>query len=153
MVHCCTVPGYTNRSNKLECKGIKFYTLLKAKNFFFLTWLSLVGCRFSEISLHSRVCSQHFAGGIKKKNSVPQIFPWQKRSATTSKSVSTFTHALSPSNIVYHDHSYFAQPSHLPSTYVSNNAYWIFYSLVFIYTWCKHKNKYITLLYRGYCRW
>ena len=69
------VPGCKNRSNKVQCKGIKFYTLPKTKEIL-QTWLSLIGRRLTEISLHSRICSQHFLDGI-RKDSVPQIFPWQ----------------------------------------------------------------------------
>jgi hypothetical protein len=114
MVHNCIVPGCANRSNKLECKRIKFYTVPKAKKLL-QTWLSLIGRRLSEISLHSRICSQHFIDGI--KDSVPQVFPWQKRSATTS--APTHAHILSPTDIVYHDHTYFAQPPDLPSTHLT----------------------------------
>ena len=119
MVHSCIVPGCANRSNKLECKGIKFYTLPKAKKLL-QTWLSLIGRRLSEISLQSRICSQHFIDGIKNKDPVPQVFSWQKRSATTSTSMSKPTHAhvriLSPTDIVYHDHTCFAQLPDLPPT-------------------------------------
>jgi hypothetical protein len=48
---------------------------------------------------------------------VPQVFPWQQRSATTS--APTHAHILSPTDIVYHDHTYFAQPPDLPSTHLT----------------------------------
>ena len=91
------------------------------------TWLSLIGRRFSELSLHSRVCSVHFINGEKKKNSVPEIFPWQKyntpsvqRTTThiqeshnivsNSSHNSSIPSILSPFDLVYHDHCYCTPP-------------------------------------------
>ena len=61
----------------------------------------------------------------RKQDSIPQLFPWQRRAATPSISTTastptlqesspTPTPNLSPSDVVYHDHCYFtshAQPS------------------------------------------
>jgi hypothetical protein len=76
MVH---VLGCKNRSNKEECKGLKFYTLPFRNEELLKTWLALICRRRNEVTIHSRVCSAaHFAGGIKKSDSLPQTFPWQK---------------------------------------------------------------------------
>ena len=121
MVHNCVVPGCSSRSDKKECKGIKFYRLPTAKKTL-ERWLLLIGRKISEVSLHSRICSKHFIGG---KKMIPQLFPWQKRSNTLnithSTSTITLTNVLSPSDIVNHDHCYCLpcteqsqlQPTHL----------------------------------------
>ena len=68
MVHPCIVPGCTNRSNKEECKNIKFYTLPFNDEWLLQIWLTLVCRRREEVTVHSRICSTHFANGIKKSN-------------------------------------------------------------------------------------
>ena len=79
MVHPCIVPGCTNRSNKEECKNIKFYTLPFNDERLLQIWLTLVCKRREEVTVHSRICSTHFANRIKKSNKdLPQIFPWQR---------------------------------------------------------------------------
>ena len=121
MVHTCIVPGCPNRSNKPKSKRLRFYTLPsinKVKEI----WLSLIGRSFTEVTLHSRICSEHFINGKKTKDSIPEIFPWQKRTTTSTTTEVTSTiiqeshptlilesrpsPSLSPSNIVYHDHCY-----------------------------------------------
>ena len=107
MVHSCVVPGCNSRSNKAECKGIKFYNLPTTKKIL-QVWLLLIGRRLVEVNVHSRICSKHFIGGQKTKDSLPQIFSWQKCPANT-ECPSTSTHSsprLSSSDIVNHDHSY-----------------------------------------------
>ena len=107
MAHSCIVPGCNSRSNKAECKGIKFYNLPTTKKIL-QVWLLLIGRTLVEVSIHSRICSKYFIGGQKTKDSLPQIFPWQKHPANT-ECPSTSTHSrprLSPSDIVNHDHSY-----------------------------------------------
>ena len=110
MVHSCVVLGCKNRSNKEECKGIKFYTLPFKNEELLKTWLALICRRHNEVTIHSRVCSAHFVGGIKTKyDQLPQIFPWQK-----STSVSLPTACTNPSEIINHDHCYcsdFKSPS------------------------------------------
>ena len=44
--------------------------------------LTNIGCRLSEVTFHSRICSEHFTNWKKTKDALPQIFPWQKRRAT-----------------------------------------------------------------------
>ena len=121
MVHTCIVPGCPNRSNKPKSKRLRFYTLPsinKVKEI----WLSLIGRSFTEVTLHSRICSEHFINGKKTKDSIPEIFPWQKRTTTSTTTEATSTiiqeshptlileshpsPSLSPSNIVDHDHCY-----------------------------------------------
>ena len=102
MVHSCVVLGCKNRSNKEECKGIKFYTLPFKNEELLKTWLALICRRHNKVTIHSRVCSAHFVGGIKTKyDQLPQIFPWQK-----STSVSLPTACTNPSEIINHDHCY-----------------------------------------------
>ena len=86
MVHTCVVPGCHNRSNKSNCKGLKFYTLPTAKKIREV-WLSLVGRKCTEVTFHSRICSEHFVHGKKTKESIPEIFPWQKHTCTTTSTV------------------------------------------------------------------
>ena len=105
MVHSCIVPGCKSRSNKEDCKGIKFYTLPFGNEELLQKWLLLICKRRSEVSVHSRVCSTHFIGGVKKSNEdVPQIFPWQ-RSASNTPTKSSTVH-LTPCQVVEHDHCY-----------------------------------------------
>ena len=59
MVHSCVVPGCNSRSNKAECKGIKFYNLPTTKKIL-QVWLLLIGRRLVEVNVHSRICSKHF---------------------------------------------------------------------------------------------
>ena len=101
MVHSCAVLGCKNRSNKEECKGLKFYTLPFRNEELLKTWLALICRRRNEVTIHSRVCSAHFAGGIKKNDSLPQIFPLQKCIPTQVPAPATI-----PSDIVDHDHCY-----------------------------------------------
>ena len=69
MVHSCVVLGCKNRSNKEECKHIKFYTLPFKNAQLLKTWLSLIGRHRNEVTIHSRVCSVHFVDGMKKSDS------------------------------------------------------------------------------------
>ena len=129
MVHSCIVPGCFNRSNKPSCKGIKFFTLPTTKKIR-QVWLSLIGRRSSEVSFHSRICSEHFVNGKKTVDSIPELFPWQRQvvtptkdapttsTATASIPTSRCTPALSPLDIVYHDHCYFTSPTQ-PSTHLA----------------------------------
>ena len=122
MVHSCIVPGCSSRSNKVECKGIKFFTLPTTHKILEI-WLLLIGRKSTEVSFHSRICSKHFIGGEKTKDSVPEIFPWQKRPTVRDQSTSTCTHPnLSPSDIVNHDHTYCSpvlRQSQVPPTHVT----------------------------------
>ena len=137
MVHTCVVPGYHDRSNKPNCKGVKFYTLSTTKKVLQL-WLSLTGRRLSEVSFHSRICSEHFINGKKTKDSIPEIFPRQRHSAITtitntgpnsasasspqvasqdmctSSAQASRAPTLSPADIVRHDHSYCTPLSSYP---------------------------------------
>ena len=60
MVHNCIVPGCSSRSNKRECKGIKFYRLPTAKKTLEM-WLLHIDHKISEVSLHIRICSKHLS--------------------------------------------------------------------------------------------
>ena len=111
MVHSCAVLGCKNRSNK-ECKGLKFYTLPFRNEELLKTWLALICRRQNEVTIHSRVCSAHFAGGI-KSDSLPQTFPWQKCIPTQAPAP-----AMIPSDIVDHDHCYCPLDFHSPSIVV-----------------------------------
>ena len=128
MVHTCVVPGCHNRSNKPSCKGLKFYTLPTTKKVL-QVWLALIGRHFSEVSFHSRICSEHFINGQKIKDSIPEIFPWQRQSVITAMtnadphnvsskvtSQDTSTPVLSPVDIVHHDHSYCTPLSSYPAS-------------------------------------
>ena len=113
MVHSCIVPGCKNRSNKEECKGIKFYTLPFRNEQLLQTWLSLVYRQHNEVTVHSRVCSAHFVGGIKKNTEdLPQIFPWQRSVSKSihvpNETVEKVVADLTPSQIIEHDHCYFS---------------------------------------------
>ena len=80
MVYSCIIPGCKNRSNKEDCKDVKFYTLPFRNEELLKTWLSLVCKQRNEVTIHSRVCSIHFIGGIKRSDDdPPQIFPWQRQ--------------------------------------------------------------------------
>ena len=75
MVHSCVVPGCNSRSNKSNCKNIKFFTLPKRS---LKIWIALIGLHsISQVSVRSRICSKHFVNGKKMKNSIPELFPWQ----------------------------------------------------------------------------
>ena len=76
------------------------------------TWLLLIcRCRH-EVTIYSRICSDHFINGVKNSDyDLPQIFPWQK-------SISTNSSSLTPSQIVYHDHCY-CSPHYRPSSYLT----------------------------------
>ena len=128
MVRTCVVPGCHNRSNKPSCKGLKFYTLPTTKKVL-QVWLALIGRHFSEVSFHSRICSEHFINGQKIKDSIPEIFPWQRQSVITAMtnadphnvsskvtSQDTSTPVLSPVDIVHHDHSYCTPLSSYPAS-------------------------------------
>ena len=109
MVHSCVVLGCKNRSNKEECKGVKFYTLPFRDQELLKTWLALICRRRNEVTIHSRICSAHFVGGIKKNGDLPQIFPWQKYIPVPS------TNNLTSSEIIDHDHCYCSLDFHSPS--------------------------------------
>jgi hypothetical protein len=133
MVHTCVVPGCHNRSNKPSCKRLKFYTLPTTKKVLQL-WLSLIGRHLTEVSFHSRICSEHFINGQKIKDSIPEIFPWQRHSVITvttnaaprsvstsqdtctSSSQASSVPTLSPVDIVHHDHSYCTPLSSYPAS-------------------------------------
>ena len=48
MEYNCIVPGCSSRSDKKECKGIKFYRLPTARKTL-ERWLLLIGCKISEV--------------------------------------------------------------------------------------------------------
>ena len=107
MVHSCIVHGCKNRSNKEECKKIKFYTLPFRNERLLQTWLSLICKRRNEVNIHSRICSTHFIGGMKKSDKdVPQIFPWQKSTSMQLPSCEPIAVNPTPRQVVEHDHCY-----------------------------------------------
>ena len=69
MVHTYVVP--TAQTNQTAKKMLQ-------------VWLALIGHHFSEVSFHSRMCSEHFINGQKTKDSIPEIFPWQRHSVITA---------------------------------------------------------------------
>ena len=112
MVHSCIVPGCKNRSNKEDCKGIKFYRLPIRNEELLETCLLLICRRRHEVTVNSRICSDHFIDGIKKNEyDLPQIFPWQKSTLVNDR-------RLTPQQIVFHDHSYCSQ-HYQPSSYLT----------------------------------
>lgn len=124
MVHSCVVQGCNNRSNKEDCKGVKFYTLHFKNECLLETWLTLICRRRGEVNVHSRICSVHFIDGVKKSSKdLPQIFPWQKYTSCTSTLVSEnqTKNPPSPSQIVYHDHCYWS-PHYLSLSPVTRDS-------------------------------
>ena len=133
-MHCATYSTIFNRNGSFLCytwlqeslkqrgvRRIEFYTLPFRNEELPKIWLALICRRRNEITIHSRVCSAHFAGGIKKNNSLLQIFPWQKCILTQVPAP-----AMIPSDIVDHNHCYcsldFQSPSivlHLGSSYLT----------------------------------
>lgn len=77
------VPGCYNRSNKDSYSGIKFYRLPTDKDTL-RTWFNLTGRCVTEISVHSRIRSEHFINGKKMKDSIPEIFPWHHNKSVIS---------------------------------------------------------------------
>ena len=72
---------YTWLQESLKQRGvwrIEFYTLPFRNEELLKTWLALICRSRNEVTIHSRICSTHFAGGIKKNDSLLQVFPWQK---------------------------------------------------------------------------
>ena len=109
MVHSCVVLGCKNRSNKEECKGLKFYTLPFKNEQLLKTWLLLIGRQHNEVTIHSRVCSEHFVNGVKNNSDdLPQIFSWQRRTSKIlhNRETSAVSTSLTPSQIIHHDHCY-----------------------------------------------
>ena len=93
-------------------------------------WLSLIIRCSSEVSFHhSRICSEHFIDGKKMKDNIPELFPWQGHAVTPTKDAPATVDstaavptscelALSPLDIVHHDHCYFIPPTQ-PSTHLA----------------------------------
>ena len=121
---CCSWMPQSLQQTKL-----KFYALPTAKKVL-QVWLSLIGRHLSEVSFHSRICSEHF-DGKKTKDSIPEIYPWQRSSAiTTGPTVSSTSqdnlsiwessvtpkHRPSPIDIVRQDHSYCTSLSSYPAS-------------------------------------
>ena len=113
MVHSCIIDGCKNRSNKEDCKGVKFFRLPLRNEELLETWLLLICRRRHEVTANTRICSDHFINGVKRSDSdVPQIFPWQKSMSVTSDT------QLTPSAKIYHDHCY-CLPHYQPSSYLT----------------------------------
>ena len=93
--------------------------------------MAIVNRSSSEVSFHSRICSEHFIDRKKTKDNIPEIFPWQRSSAiTTGPTISstsqdnlstqeysvTTKHRPSPIDIVHDDHSYHTSLSSYPAS-------------------------------------
>ena len=93
--------------------------------------MAIVNRSSSEVSFHSRICSEHFIDRKKTKDNIPEIFPWQRSSAiTTGPTISSTSqdnlstqeysvtpkHRSSPIDIVHDDHSYHTSLSSYPAS-------------------------------------
>ena len=79
--HTCCVPGCYNRSSqtKTDASSIRYYKF-PADRIQRRAWLKNISRERSfKPTANSRVCSDHFVGGIKDENySIPTLFLWKK---------------------------------------------------------------------------
>ena len=125
-MHYCMVKGCENKSNKAS--KIKFYSLPLKNKVLLANWLKVIPRKSDSISIHSRICSDHFSEGSKKsKDAVPSVFPnastaikraYKERNENIEFSRKKFPKAITK---VRHDHTYAMQPNHecSPETYLT----------------------------------
>lgn len=113
----CVVPGCSNRSNKVHCQGIAFYSFPKDNPELLREWLIKTHLCQKEIKENSRICGVHFVNGRRNgKHDVPQIFPWSTHRRSHTNRQPPPLQALAPKRvyvplarrreIVAHDHCY-----------------------------------------------
>ncbi|XP_015757044.1 PREDICTED: uncharacterized protein LOC107336483 [Acropora digitifera] len=79
-VNCC-VPGCTN--NFRNNPGIKYYRISKDEKVRRRCEILIRNATLKVKSDNTRICEQHFEGGIKKSRyDLPSIFPWSKPAST-----------------------------------------------------------------------
>ena len=113
LVHSCIIDGCKNRSNKEDCKGVKFYRLPLRNEELLEIWLLLICRHRHKVTVNSRICSDHFINGVKRSdNDLPQLFPWQKSIPAANNT------QLTPLAQIHHDHLY-CSPHYRPSSYLT----------------------------------
>ena len=65
MVHCCCVPGCSNRSDRE--RHLSFFTLPLKNKTLLKVWIHRIGRKNLPINRNTRVCSQHFERATKRR--------------------------------------------------------------------------------------
>ena len=71
-MHYCMVKGCENKSNKAS--KIKFYSLPLKNKVLLANWLKVIPRKSDSISIHSRICSDHFSEGSKNQRMPFRLF-------------------------------------------------------------------------------
>ena len=75
MVHCCCVPGCSNRSDRES--HLSFFGLPLKKKALLKQWIHLIGRKNLPVNSHTRICSCHFehaAGRRLRPDEVPSLY-------------------------------------------------------------------------------
>lgn len=110
-MHYCVVKGCNNRSGKSS--AIKFYSFPLKNKQLLQKWLQIIPLKCENVNVHTRICSAHFTGGIRRKDDIPNIFPTQPVPKQTGRKEivrAVVTPRKWPKVItkVRHDHTYAA---------------------------------------------
>ena len=84
--HTCCVPGCSNRHSRTKEAGVRYYKFPADLTLRRVWQLRISRERTFVVTANTRVCSQHFVGGIKDENNpAPTLFPWKQPENETPK--------------------------------------------------------------------